>query len=102
MRTLAAIAVLLLALSATAFAQGPRRSAVSYGAYCESPYGFCRKELNSRQAVHALRMFFHHRGLRVEVLQLKGRFIKANIYNGPNLVDTILLDRKTGRMRSIY
>ncbi|MDA8156459.1 MAG: hypothetical protein M0Z52_08420 [Actinomycetota bacterium] len=75
---------------------------ISYGDACDSPYGMCQSEITMREAVHALNMYFAKRGLICRIRMHLGRFVKADIYNGNAFVDSIILDRKTGKMRSIY
>jgi hypothetical protein len=42
------------------------------------------------------------RGYQVGHVRHKGRFIEAEIYDRNRLVDKVLFDRKTGRIRSVY
>ena len=102
-----------LIVAGTAQAQGnntqkPQQSPIqnhpiaSYGNACESPYGMCQEEISMREAAHALNMYFQKRGLICRIRMHMGRFVKADIYNGNAFVDSIILDRKTGKMRSIY
>jgi len=79
-----------------------KKPAIIYGDYCVSPYGYCTREMTMQEASHALKVFFRKRGLDPVVRAHLGRFVKADIYKGPHLMDSIILDRKTGKMRSIY
>lgn len=73
-----------------------------YGYYCRGPYGVCKKPLKVREAVSAMQGYFHKRGFTVQVLEHRGRFIKADIFQDKKKVDCIIFDKKTGRIRSIY
>ena len=75
-----------------------------YGDYCPlcSPYGACREELRPKEAERAIRAYFKDKGLDVKNIENKGRFVKAEIFRGPRLVDRVIFDKKTGRLRSIY
>lgn len=80
----------------------PEQPAIIYGDYCVSSYGYCTREMTTDEATIALRLFFEKRGL-VSVIRIHMvRFTRADIYRGPHLLDSIVLDRKTGKMRSIY
>jgi hypothetical protein len=73
-----------------------------YGENCISPYGMRDKPLNPHEAADAMQKYYGAKGLRVEIIEHRGRFIKADIYRGDIKVDTVVLDRKTGRIRSTY
>ncbi|MDP2166739.1 MAG: hypothetical protein Q8J64_00215 [Thermodesulfovibrionales bacterium] len=75
-----------------------------YGDYCPScsDYGVCRKQLKHEEAVAALRAYFNGKGLTVRDISVRHRFLKANVYRGNRLVDRVIFDKKTGRIRSIY
>jgi hypothetical protein len=97
---------LVAGLSAGEERKEPRKPtgqpAIIYGDYCESAYGYCTREMTVEEAANALRVFFGKRGFQSVVRAHMGRFVRADIYRGPHLVDSIILDRKTGKMRSIY
>ena len=46
--------------------------------------------------------YYHKKGYVVELILKKGRFIKAKVKDGNKVVDIIIFDRRTGRLRSIY
>ncbi|HAM50024.1 MAG TPA: hypothetical protein DCP92_04780 [Nitrospiraceae bacterium] len=75
-----------------------------YGDHCQlcGEYAYCRKQPTYGQAVSALRSYYEQRGLQVLVLKQKARFLEAEIYKGGCIVDRVLLDLKTGRIRSTY
>ena len=75
-----------------------------YGDYAQwySAYGMCKKDLGPKEAEQLIESYFTSKGLRALNFQHKGRFIEADIYRNNRRFDTILFDRKTGRMRSTY
>ena len=75
-----------------------------YGDYCTecTNYGTCKEMLSPEDALHALASYYHGKGYRVGQVYHKGRFMEADIYKDDKLVDKVLFDRKTGRLRSIY
>lgn len=105
--------LLLTVLFSTALTSGayaetkgvePEEAVVTpYGDYCScSNYGICKKELNHKQAVKAIMSYFKKKNLFVRNISAERRFVKADIYRGEKLVDRVIFDRKTGRLRSIY
>lgn len=80
----------------------PQEPSVRYGTYCLGHYGGMQKGASIKGAIASLRLFFEKRGLSVKVLDHDMRFIRADIYNGTALVDSVVLDARTGKMRSIY
>jgi hypothetical protein len=77
---------------------------VPYGDSCQwcSEYGICREDLGSKEAESAIGRYFSMRGLAAKNMRHKGRFIEADIYRNNKLIDKVIFDRKTGRIRSIY
>ena len=75
-----------------------------YGDYPEwhSAYGICKESFDRREAEIAIERYFASRGLKAVHMRHKDRFVVADIYKDNRLFDTILFDRKTGRLRSIY
>jgi len=75
-----------------------------YGDYSQwcSAYGTCKESLGRREAERAIEGYFAVRRLQATNIQHRGRFVEAEIYNNGRLVDKILFDRKTGRIRSTY
>jgi hypothetical protein len=49
-----------------------------------------------------MKHYFKTKGLDVKKVRGRGRFLKAEIYKKDLLVDRVLFDRRTGRVRSIY
>jgi len=86
-------------------AKPERRGAVTpYGDFCTrcSKYGTGSKPVGIDEAVAAINHYFKTKGLEVKNVRGKGRFLKAEIYRKDLLVDRVLFDRRTGRIRSIY
>jgi hypothetical protein len=77
---------------------------VPYGDYSDwcSAYGICKESLGPKQAEKAIIVYFETKGLRAKNMRHRDRFIEADIYRENKMVDKILFDRKTGRMRSTY
>ncbi|KKL67868.1 hypothetical protein LCGC14_2130690 [marine sediment metagenome] len=74
-----------------------------YGDFCPrcSNYGVGQHPVSHKVASEALGEYFHAKGLTVKNVHGRGRFLKADIYKDGRLVDRILFDRRTGRIRSI-
>ena len=81
-----------------------RRAVTPYGDFCTrcSKYGIGSKPVNMQEAIAAIKHYFKTKGLNVKGVRGRGRFLKAEIYKGDLLVDRVLFDRRTGRIRSIY
>lgn len=93
----------LLAVSVHAASAGPPEGpAVRYGTYCLGHYGAVQKGANIKDAIVSLRLFFEKRGLSVRILEHDMRFIRADVYKGDERVDSVVLDARTGKMRSTY
>ncbi len=75
-----------------------------YGDFCPrcSNYGVGQHPVSHKVASEALGEYFHAKGLTVKNVHGRGRFLKADIYKDGRLVDRILFDRRTGRIRSIF
>ena len=106
MRYLAGLAIILLVLLTTlmAFAWPKDKPVTPYGDFCPlcSQYGICKFLMSPEDAEEAMRDYYNKKGLDVEVEDMKGRFIRARIMDKDRAVDTIIFDRRTGRIRSIY
>jgi len=99
------IIIALLSLSGSkTFGQPHDKSVTPYGDSCPQceKYGTCNKMLTDYDAENTLKEYYNKKGLKVEVEKKKGRFIKAKIYDKSDIVDVIIFDRQTGRIRSIY
>ncbi|MEJ2184177.1 MAG: hypothetical protein P8Y66_11755 [Nitrospirota bacterium] len=75
---------------------------IRYGASCRGPYGAMHSHATLGDAVNALIAYFEQKGLKVVITGHDRRFILADIYRGEEQVDSIVLDARTGRMRSVY
>ena len=95
------IAALFLSISASAHAGGV--IVTPYGDYCSkcTTYGTCKAPLPPIEAIAALEQYYMDKGYKVGYVRHKGRFIEAEIYDNHKLVDKVLFDRKTGRIRSV-
>ena len=72
--------------------------------YCKecTRYGTCKSILPLEDAIAALGQYYSDRGYKVGRVWHRGRFIEAEIYRDNRLVDKVLFDRKSGRIRSMY
>lgn len=80
------------------------KAIVPYGDFCTNMnrYGAHAEMMDHRSAAHALHHYFNKKGVDVHILDKGGRFIKVQILEKGRVIDIILFDRRTGRMRSIY
>jgi len=85
------------------FAYADEGMITPYGDNCKkcTIYGTCKAPIPAGKALNAIEQYYRDKGYSVKKVQHKGRFIQAEIYNGHRLVDKVLFDRKTGRIRSI-
>ena len=75
-----------------------------YGDFCPrcTEYGICKSILSHEDARKAMLDYYNKKGLSVELEKKTGRFIRARIKHRNEVVDVIIFDRRTGRIRSIY
>lgn len=75
-----------------------------YGDFCPActRYGICKEDLSHKEAVSAIRSYFMNKHLMIRDVKERGRFIIVDVYRGRTLVDRVLFDRRTGRLRSVY
>lgn len=85
-------------------ADDSRENSTPYGDYCRkySHYGKNRIMHDYKHAEKALMHYYSKKGLKIKPLSRKGRFIKAHVIKKGIVIDIILFDRHTGRVRSIY
>ena len=98
-------AVIMTALNVVpSLSFGQEQDAAERFRYGESftPYGSCPRQLQVHEAMRALEVYLRGRGLTMTMQEMRGRFIKIYIYKQNRQIDGILLDTKTGRIRSIY
>ncbi len=91
----------LIYLLATQALAGP---VTPYGDFCPkcSRYGYCRRPLTRAESIEAIRDYYRRKGLETRIVQFRGRFIMVNVYKDKKLVDTVIFDRRTGRLRSVH
>jgi len=101
------IALLVLGISGIAHAETKKgeqeRGITPYGVSCPicGQYGYCKKKVKHEAAVKALEKYYKEKGMSVSVIKKDGRFIEADVYKNKKLIDRVILDCKTGKMRSI-
>ncbi len=97
-----AVIILLIGYPASAWLMD--RPVTPYGDFCPrcGNYGMCKFMMSPEEAEKAMMDYYNKKGFEVEVGKVKGRFIKARIKEKGRVVDTIIFDRRTGRIRSIY
>lgn len=79
---------------------GPRGGAYLFA---QETYGQKKPVRNIREARRALLDYTHGKGLRIGQIKEKKLFFEAVITdkNG-NMVDKVIIDKRTGRIRSIF
>ncbi|MEW6002967.1 MAG: hypothetical protein AB1638_10030 [Nitrospirota bacterium] len=65
-------------------------------------YGICKTQMSQEDAKKAMIEYYEKKGLRVNIEKASGRFIKAKVMDNDKVVDIIIFDCRTGRIRSIY
>ncbi len=102
-RILIVITVLILTV-ATSYAWHKGKAVTPFGDYCPmaSRYGMHRHNISIQDAEHALSGYYSKKGYSIEIIKVSGRFMKINVLKGKVVVDTVIFDRHTGRLRSIY
>ncbi|RJQ51316.1 MAG: hypothetical protein C4526_10035 [Nitrospiraceae bacterium] len=80
------------------------KSVTPYGDFCPQcgKYGTCQTIMTGYDSEKALKDYYRKKGLAVEIEKTGKQFIRARIYDNKGMVDTIIFDRGTGRVRSIY
>ena len=99
------IVSVMLSISFTSMYVYPEGKPVTpYGDFCPkcSEYGTCKSQMSLSDTEQAIAEYYHEKGLKIKIEKAKGRFIKAYINDNGKVVDVIIFDRKTGRIRSIY
>ena len=104
------VAGLLSAVStfnAAADESGARQSLAPltpYGELCPggNRYGRCRGRMSFQDAVKVLNDYYAEKNFTVRVIDVQGRFIKAEILDDEKVVDVVIFDCRFGRIRSIY
>lgn len=98
------LAIILAAGLAPGTAYAIEKGVTPYGDFCPkcTNYGMCRSQLGHREAVAAIDSYFSNKGLEVGNIRKRGRFIRVDVFRDGELVDKIIFDKRTGRLRSIY
>lgn len=98
------VSVIALVMFSDALADHTRRNVTPYGDFCSecTRYGTCKTTMSHDKAKKAIMDYYQEKGLAVEIENKRGRFIKVKIKDSDNVVDVIIFDRRTGRIRSIY
>ncbi len=65
-------------------------------------YGYCKSTLTIEDAKKAITGYYNKKGLNAEIINIRGRFIKVKVKDKNNVVDIVIFDRRSGRIRSIY
>lgn len=80
------------------------RPVTPYGDFCPActKYGSCKTIMTHDDAKKAMIDYYREKGLNVELEKKRGRFIRAKIKEEDKVIDIIIFDRRTGRVRSIY
>lgn len=96
--------ILFVSLLSGAYSKSLGDEITPYGTYCPlcGEYGYCTKQPTKKEITNALKSYYSKKGLRVVLIKQDGRFAEAEVYKDRKLVDRILLDCRTGRIRSIY
>lgn len=83
---------------------GPEESAVPLEDSCPlcGAYGYCNKQPAYKDAAAVLKSHYEKKGMQVVVTKQNGRFLEAEVYSGGRMADRVLLDLRTGRIRSMY
>ncbi len=75
---------------------------VGYGSTCRSAMGAPHKHLGINRAFMELQKNFERKGLQIQMISHDRRFIRADILKDSEVIDSIILDTMTGKMRSVY
>ncbi len=78
-----------------------------YGGYCQGPqwgwYGARMPVRNREEARRRLESFFQGQDVVIGVITPRGRHFLADILDKDRkIVDRVIIDRRTGRIRSLY
>lgn len=78
-----------------------------YGGYCDGPrwgrYGARRPVRTEADARSRLDKFFEGQEVTIGTITERGRFFHADILDPKkNVVDRVIIDKRTGRIRSVY
>ena len=98
------VLMMLTGLQSRASAMREGAPVTPYGDFCPrcTKYGNCDTTMTHEDAKKAMLEYYHKKGLDVELERKRGRFIRAKIKEKDEVIDVIIFDRRTGRIRSIY
>jgi len=87
-----------------AFAFSDHNKVTPFGDYCSrmSHYGKNKSIIDLKHAEEALKHYYGEKGLDIDVVSREGRFIKVHVIDKHAVVDIVIFDRRTGRVRSVY
>jgi len=95
-----------LPLPGLRFSDVPKASAAepySYGGSKEGRYGEKREINTKEEAESLLKEYYAKKDVRIGVIREKERYFEAEILDAKGTVtDTVIIDKRTGRIRSIY
>lgn len=102
-RTKKIVATILLTgtLSFPVLAEDSDRRIPPYG-HSFTVYGACRQQMRVHEAMQKVEDYFAEREMTIEMREIRGRFIRVNVFDNKEQVDSVIIDTKTGRMRSVY
>jgi putative cell wall-binding protein len=103
-KVLLIMSVILIVSFTVVYAASDGTPVTPYGDFCPKcgKYGTCRSQMSLNNAKQAIAEYYHEKGLNIDIENEKGRFIKASVKDNGKVVDVIIFDRRTGRIRSIY
>ncbi|MBI5664193.1 MAG: hypothetical protein HZC49_03740 [Nitrospirae bacterium] len=98
------VLTLLLVTWSGVYAWRTGKPVTPYGDFCPhcTNYGSCKTIMSHEDARKAMINYYQEKGLNVELENKRGRFIRARIKEQNRVIDVIIFDRRTGRVRSIY
>ncbi|HEX8947969.1 MAG TPA: hypothetical protein VF790_03340 [Dissulfurispiraceae bacterium] len=102
-RTFAAMFLFLLVLGAYALVESRKDAVVPRADSCPlcGEYNYCSEQPSFNEAADVLRAYYREKGMDARAIKQDGRLLEAEIYKGGDLVDRVLLDLRTGRIKSI-
>ena len=107
MKQFAGLVIILVLMGAAAMevhAWRRGKPVTPYGDFCPrcTQYGTCKTIMTHEDAKRAMLDYYQEKGFEVELERKRGRFIRAKIKEQNEVIDIIIFDRRTGRVRSIY
>ena len=104
MKVIIVMSVILIVSFTVVYASSDGTPVTPYGDFCPKcgKYGTCRSQMSLNNTEQAIAEYYHEKGLSIDIEKTNGRFIKASVTDNGKVVDVIIFDRHTGRIRSIY